>query len=134
MVERVNEPMLGPNDTGRSARLLNIVAGIWLFISAFVWTHTMAQRTNTWIMGIIIAAVVNMFIASSALQFAISVIGVLVFTGLTAYDTQKIKEMYAEHHGVETSSKLAVMGALSLYLNFINLFQMLLHLMGTREE
>ena len=86
------------------------------------------------LIGIVIAGLVNLFIGSSALQFAISVIGVLVFTGLAAYDTQSIKEAYAENAGSEANSKLAVMGALSLYLTFINLFQMLLQLTGTREE
>ena len=86
------------------------------------------------LIGIVIASVVNLFIGSSALQFAISIIGVLVFTGLTAYDTQSIKEQYAESFGQEANSKLAVWGALSLYLNFINLFQLLLSLTGQREE
>ena len=86
------------------------------------------------LIGIIIASIVNIFLGSSALQFAISIIGVLVFTGLTAYDTQNIKESYAEHFGHDTITKMAVMGALSLYLNFINLFQMLLQLTGQREE
>ncbi len=78
--------------------------------------------------GLIIASVVNIFVASSALQFAVSILGVIIFTGLTAWDTQRIKEQYAEGFGVEANQKLAVMGALSLYLNFINLFQMLLSL------
>ena len=86
------------------------------------------------LIGIVLASLVNIFVGSSALQFAISVIGVLVFTGLTAWDTQNIKESYSEHHGIEGNNKLAVMGALSLYLNFINLFQMLLSLLGQREE
>jgi FtsH-binding integral membrane protein len=86
------------------------------------------------LIGVIIASLVNIFLASSALQFAISIIGVLVFTGLTAYDTQNIKEQYAEEHGSESNSKLAVWGALSLYLNFINIFQLLLNLTGQREE
>lgn len=86
------------------------------------------------LIGIIIASLVNLFIGSSALQFAISIIGVLVFTGLTAYDTQTIKEQYAEGFGHEANNKLAVLGALSLYLNFINLFQLLLSLTGQREE
>jgi hypothetical protein len=86
------------------------------------------------LIGIVIASIVNIFVGSSALQFAISVIGVVVFTGLTAYDTQNIKEAYAEHFGHDTNTKMAVMGALSLYLNFINLFQMLLQLTGQREE
>ena len=85
------------------------------------------------LIGIIIASVVNMFIASSALHFAISVIGVLVFVGLTAYDTQQIKLMYAEADDAETMGKKALMGALRLYLDFINLFIMLLHLFGSRR-
>lgn len=85
------------------------------------------------LIGVIVAIIVNIFLASSALQFAISVIGVLVFTGLTAYDTQRIKEEYSELAGQETTAKLAIMGALSLYLSFINLFVMLMHLFGDRE-
>src|SRR4051812_40008407 len=85
------------------------------------------------LIGIIIASVVNIFLASSALQFAVSVIGVLIFTGLTAYDTQRIKEEYNEGYGSESLRKMALMGALSLYLNFINLFTMLLQLFGQRE-
>ena len=83
--------------------------------------------------GIIIASVVNIFLASSAMQFAISVIGVLIFAGLTAYDTQKIKEMYNELDSSEVAGKKAIMGALRLYLDFINLFVMLLHLFGQRN-
>lgn len=85
------------------------------------------------LIGLVIASLVNIFLASSALQFAISLIGVVIFTGLTAYDTQSIKEQYAESWGEEANSKLAVFGALSLYLNFINLFQMLLSLTGEKE-
>jgi len=86
------------------------------------------------LIGIVIASLVNIIIGSSMLQFAISIIGVLVFTGLTAYDTQSIKQQYAEGHGHETNTKLAVFGALSLYLNFVNIFQLLLSLTGQREE
>lgn len=86
------------------------------------------------LIGIVIASIVNIFMGSSALQFAISVIGVVVFVGLTAYDTQNIKEQYAENVDQESQQKLAVFGALSLYLNFVNLFQMLLSLTGQREE
>jgi uncharacterized protein len=86
------------------------------------------------LIGIIIASLVNIFIHSSALQFAVSVIGVIVFTGLTAYDTQSIKEMYYEADGEEIASKKAVMGALRLYLDFINLFMMLMQLLGTRRD
>ena len=85
------------------------------------------------LIGIVIASLVNIFLGSNALQFAISAIGVLVFTGLAAYDTQAIKEAYAGHANNETRGKLAVMGALSLYLSFINLFQMLLYFLGNRE-
>ena len=67
------------------------------------------------------------------LDFAISVVGVLIFVGLTAYDTQKIKESYYESHGADVLAKGAIMGALSLYLDFINLFMMLLRLFGNRE-
>ncbi len=85
------------------------------------------------LIGIIIAAIVNIFLASSALQFAISVIGVLVFAGLTAYDTQRIKTMYYEGDSTDTMGRKAIMGALSLYLNFINMFLLLLQLFGNRE-
>lgn len=86
------------------------------------------------LIGIIIAAVVNIFLQSSALQFAISALGVLIFAGLTAYDTQKIKDGYYEVAGhAELAQKAAIMGALSLYLDFINMFQSLLYLFGDRE-
>ena len=85
------------------------------------------------LIGIIIAMVVNMFLQSSALQFGISVLGVLIFVGLTAYDTQKIKEMYQELDESEVMGKKAIMGALTLYLDFINLFLMLLRLFGNRN-
>jgi uncharacterized protein len=83
--------------------------------------------------GIIIASVVNIFLASSMMQFIISVIGVFIFAGLTAYDTQRIKEMYFEADDSETAGRKAVMGALSLYLDFINLFMLLLQLFGRRD-
>ena len=85
------------------------------------------------LIGLIIASVVNIFMQSSMLEFAISAVGVLIFVGLTAYDTQRIKETYDEGHGAEVLQKTAVMGALSLYLDFINLFMMLLRLFGNRE-
>lgn len=86
------------------------------------------------VIGIIIAALVNLFLQSSALQFAISVIGVLVFAGLTAYDTQQIKDGYYQIRGDATAAaKGAIMGALSLYLDFINMFTSLLQLFGKRE-
>ncbi len=86
------------------------------------------------LIGIILAAVVNIFLKSSGLDFAISVIGVLVFAGLTAYDTQKIKEMYVSNMDGTAATKTAVMGALSLYLDFINMFLMLLRLFGNSRN
>ncbi|MDP6689168.1 MAG: Bax inhibitor-1/YccA family protein [Alphaproteobacteria bacterium] len=85
------------------------------------------------LIGIIVASIVNLFLASAMMHWVISVIGVLVFTGLTAYDTQKIKENYLATDGASTANKKAIMGALTLYLDFINLFLMLLHLFGNRE-
>ena len=86
------------------------------------------------VFGLIIASIVNIFLASSAFHFAISVIGVLIFAGLTAYDTQRIKNEYAyvAHDGT-LMAKSAIMGALSLYLDFVNMFMFLLSLFGSRE-
>jgi uncharacterized protein len=86
------------------------------------------------LIGILIAGLVNMFLQSSMLYFVISVAGVLIFAGLTAYDTQKIKDMYWSGDGQEIASKKAVMGAFTLYLDFINLFIMLLRLFGDRRN
>ena len=85
--------------------------------------------------GVIIASLVNLWLGSSMLQFIVSVVGVLVFAGLTAYDTQRLKNeyIYGSLDG-EIAERSAIMGALSLYLNFINLFTLLLQLLGTREE
>jgi FtsH-binding integral membrane protein len=121
------------------ARVFFITAGMFGAASLYGYT-TKADLTKfgsflfMGLIGIIIASLVNLFIGSSAIQFAVSVIGVIVFTGLAAYDTQMIKETYAENAGVEANSKLAVFGALSLYLSFINLFQMLLQLFGVARE
>ena len=86
------------------------------------------------LIGVIIAMVVNIFLQSELLHFVISVIGVLVFLGLTAYDTQRIKDVYRETDGQAVMVKKSVMGALSLYLNFINIFILLLHLFGAARE
>jgi len=85
------------------------------------------------LIGIIIASIVNIFMQSSMMYFVISVLGVLIFVGLTAYDTQKIKNMYMAYDSGEVSAKKAIMGALTLYLDFINLFIMLLRLFGARR-
>ena len=126
--------------TGESvARVFFITAGTFGAMS--LYGYTTQRDLSQWgsflfmgLIGIIIASLVNLFLASSALQFAISVIGVVVFVGLTAYDTQSIKEMYFESDDAQTAGKKAVMGALRLYLDFINLFMMLLQLFGTRRD
>jgi uncharacterized protein len=127
--------------TGESiARVFFITAATFGAVSLYGYTtkRDLAKFGSFLFMGligIIIAMVVNLFLASSALQFAISVIGVLVFTGLTAWDTQRLKEQYLTGYGsAEMVGKASVMGALSLYLNFINLFMMLLHLLGVARQ
>ena len=85
------------------------------------------------VVGLIVASLLNLWVQSSALQMGISAIGVLLFAGLTAYDTQRIKEMYAYVAGTDMMGKAVIMGALSLYLDFINMFQFLLSFMGNRE-
>ncbi len=85
------------------------------------------------LIGLLIAMVVNIFLKSSGLDFVISAAGVLIFAGLTAYDTQKIKEMFDSRDDVNAGGRKAVMGALTLYLDFINLFMMLLRLVGDRR-
>jgi FtsH-binding integral membrane protein len=85
------------------------------------------------LIGVLIASLVNIFVVSSALQFVVSVVGIIVFVGLTAWHTQSIKEQYAENFAAESNQKLAVFGAFSLYLNLINIFQLLLNFTGERE-
>jgi FtsH-binding integral membrane protein len=125
--------------TGASiARVFFITAGTFAAMSLYGYTTkrdltAMGSFLFMGLIGILIAMVVNFFLASSALTFAISVIGVLIFTGLTAYDTQKIKSIYSELDGSDIASKKAISGALTLYLDFINLFLMLLRLFGNRN-
>jgi uncharacterized protein len=123
---------------GSIARVFFITAAA--FGSLSIFGYTTKKDLSGWgsflfmgLIGIIIASIVNIFMASSALQFAISVIGVLVFAGLTAYDTQQIKEMYYEGDSSDVTTKKSVMGALRLYLDFLNMFLMLLSLFGNRE-
>jgi FtsH-binding integral membrane protein len=85
------------------------------------------------VVGLLVAMIINMFLHSTALQLAISMIGVLIFAGLTAYDTQRIKSMYAYVAGSDMVGKTVIMGALSLYLDFINMFTFLLQFMGNRN-
>jgi FtsH-binding integral membrane protein len=128
--------------TGASiARVFFITAGTFAAMSIYGYTtkRDLSQFGSFLMMGligIILASLVNIFLASSALQFAISVIGVIVFVGLTAWDTQRIKEMYFEidHSDGQIAGKTAIMGALSLYLDFINLFMMLLQLLGVKRD
>ena len=125
--------------TGTSiARVFFITAGTFAGMSLYGYTTKrdltgMGSFLFMGLIGIIIASIVNMFLQSSAMHFIISVIGVLVFVGLTAYDTQKIKSMYMESDGSEVAAKKAIMGAVTLYLDFINLFLMLLRLFGERR-
>lgn len=129
--------------TGASiATTFFITAGMYAAVSLYGYT-TKADLTKMGsfllmgLIGIIIAGIVNMFVGSTALQFAISVIGVLVFLGLTAFDTQRIKADYIEYayaEGTEEAGKRSALDALTLYLNFINLFQFLLQLVGVRQS
>ncbi len=126
--------------TGASiARVFFITAGMFGGMSLYGYTTKrdlsgFGSFLFMGLIGIIIASVVNLFIGSTALQFGISVIGVLVFVGLTAYDTQQIKEMYYELDSSDVATRKAIMGALRLYLDFINMFMMLLHLFGATRE
>jgi hypothetical protein len=126
--------------TGTSiARVFFITAATYGAMSLYGYTtKTDLSRFGSFLMmgliGIVIASLVNIFIGSNTLQFVISIIGVIVFVGLTAYDTQRIKEMYLESDTAEIAGKKAVIGALSLYLDFINLFMMLLQLFGQRRQ
>jgi FtsH-binding integral membrane protein len=125
--------------TGASiARVFFITAGTFAGMSLYGYTTKrdltgMGSFLGMGLIGIIIAMVVNMFLQSSAMDFIISVIGVLIFVGLTAYNTQDIKSMYLESDGSEVAAKKEIMGAVTLYLNFINLFLFLLHLFGERR-
>jgi len=85
------------------------------------------------VIGLLVAMVINMFLQSPGLMYAISFIGVLIFAGLTAYDTQRLKQQYFQLRGTDFAGKAIVLGALSLYLDFINMFQFLLAFMGQRE-
>lgn len=125
--------------TGTSiARVFFITAGMFAGMSLYGYTTKrdlsgFGSFLMMGLIGIIIASIVNIFLQSSAMHFVISVIGVLVFVGLTAYDTQRIKSIYSAHDSTTVASKKAIMGALSLYLDFINLFMMLLRLFGERR-
>lgn len=128
--------------TGYSIAQIFLITSI-AFAGLSLWGYVTKKDISGWgsflimgVIGLIVASIVNIFLGSPALMFAISAIGVLIFAGLTAYDTQRIKTEYLAHahHGdTEWLGKAAIMGALSLYLNFINMFMMLLQLFGQRE-
>jgi len=128
--------------TGVSIATTFLVTAI-SFAGLSLWGYTTKKDISAWgsflimgLIGIIVAMIVNMFLQSTGLQFAISVIGVLIFAGLTAYDTQKLKVNYIEHaHAMdgEWLAKSAIIGALNLYLDFVNLFMFLLQFLGNRE-
>src|ERR1700738_3928667 len=126
--------------TGESiARVFFITAATFGAMSLYGYTTRTDLSRFGWfllmgLIGTVIASIVNIFVGSSALQFAFSIIGVIVFVGLTAYDTQRIKQMYLESDTAEIADKKAVMGALALYLDFVNLFMMLLQLFGQRRD
>jgi len=126
--------------TGTSiARTFFITAATFLAMSLFGYTtRADLARTASFLLmglvGIIIASIVNAFLASSIVQLAISVVGVIVFVGLTAYDTQRIKEIYLNSDSPAIAGKKAIMGALALYLDFLNLFILLMQLTGNRRD
>ncbi|NOX40290.1 MAG: Bax inhibitor-1/YccA family protein [Alphaproteobacteria bacterium] len=128
--------------TGLSIAQTFLVTSI-SFAGLSLWGYTTKKDISGWgsflimgVIGLLVASVVNIFLASPAIMFAISAIGVLIFAGLTAYDTQKIKTMYLQHaHSMDQEwlGKSAIMGALNLYLDFINLFMFMLQFMGNRN-
>jgi len=128
--------------SGSIASTFFVTAAMFAGISLYGYT-TKADLTKLGsfmimgLIGVLLASLVNMFLQSSALQFAITIIGVVVFVGLTAYDTQRIKADYIQHsyaEGSDEAGKRSVFDALGLYLNFVNLFQLLLQLFGVRQN
>ena len=130
---------LGLIYTGASIARVFMITAV-AFGSLSVWGYTTKRDLTGWgsflfmgLMGMIVASLVGIFFHSSAMNFALSIIGVLVFTGFTAYDTQAIKETYYEGDGTTVMGHKAIMGALRLYLDFVNLFLSLLRLFGNRN-
>ena len=120
------------------ARVFFLTAGTFAAMSFYGYsTQRDLSRIGSFLVmgliGVVLASAVNLFIGSTALTFAISVIGVLVFTGLTAWDTQRIKQMYAETAGTDAQGRSAILGALMLYMDFVNLFISFLQLTGNRR-
>jgi len=126
--------------TGTSIAQTFLIAAT-MFAGVSLWGYTTGRdlaRFSTFLMmgviGVVVASLVNIFIGSSTIQMIVSFVGVAVFTGLTAWDTQRAKSEYLAFAGTQQAEKLAVMSALSLYLNFINMFQMLLTFSGDRRS
>ena len=110
------------------------------FMALSLWGYTTKKDLSGFgtflimgVVGLLVAMIINIFLQSTAMHLAISAIGVLLFAGLTAYDTQKIKSMYDHVAGTDMMGKVVIMGALNLYLDFINMFQFLLSFLGSRE-
>ncbi|WP_339772253.1 Bax inhibitor-1/YccA family protein [uncultured Pseudosulfitobacter sp.] len=128
--------------TGMSIAQVFLITSI-AFAGLSLWGYTTKKDISGWgsflimgVIGILVASIVNIFLQSPAIMFAVSILGVLIFAGLTAYDTQKIKNDYIQHAAQMDSEwlgKAAIMGALNLYLDFINMFMFLLQLFGSRE-
>jgi len=128
--------------TGLSIANVFLITSI-AFAGLSLWGYTTKKDISAWgaflimgVIGLIVAMIVNIFLQSPAIMFAVSILGVLIFAGLTAYDTQKIKTDYIAHAAQsdeEWLAKSAIMGALNLYLDFINMFMFLLQLFGSRE-
>ncbi|MCK0119052.1 Bax inhibitor-1/YccA family protein [Loktanella sp. F6476L] len=128
--------------TGMSVAQVFLITSI-SFAGLSLWGYTTKKDISAWgsflimgVIGLIVASIANLWFQSGAIAFAVSILGVLIFAGLTAYDTQKIKTDYIAHaaHGdKEWLAKSAIMGALNLYLDFINMFMFLLQLLGNRE-
>jgi uncharacterized protein len=126
--------------TGASiARTFFIAASMFMGMS--LWGYTTKRDLTGWssflfmgLIGVVVASIVNVFLGSTTLQLVVSFAGIIVFVGLTAWDTQRAKSDYLAFAGTAHAEKLGIMGALSLYLNFVNLFQLLLTFFGQREE
>ena len=120
------------------ARAFFVTAGAFAALSIYGYTtkrslSALGSFMMIGLFGLIIASVVNIFLASTAMHFVISIGGVLIFAGLTAYDTQDIKNMYRAGDSSEVAAKKSIFGALRLYLDFINMFMFILHLFGNRQ-
>ena len=125
--------------TGASIAQMSLVAAT-MFAGVSLWGYTTRQDLSRWstflmmgLIGVFATSLINMFVGSSTIQMILSLVGVAAFTGLTAWDTQRAKSEYFAYAGTQQAEKLAIMSALGLYLNLVNIFQLLLNLGGERE-